>query len=250
MQIQKSVSETVRSTLSKHFLHCAWSTHNQIPDPEESKQDWNDILNNLCSPSTAALSHRSRERARSSPRFPPQQGQTERNDERPAPGTNLPEMHQSLQQMLYGCTNPHTHGYRGALAMHSSVPPTKTSRDVKGVPAVMGEMQPLGISSHHPQQPTWRRENARSSAKKKPNTPHTSKKPHQTPKKKPKPKPPKTQTKPRFASAHHKPRCQSGAWKSRAGSPNPGENSLASHKDLKSGFKASSLCQYKQPAHR
>lgn len=184
MQIQKSVSETVRSTLSKHFLHCAWSTHNQIPDPEESKQDWNDILNNLCSPSTAALSHRSRERARSSPRFPPQQGQTERNDERPAPGTNLPEMHQSLQQMLDGCTNPHTHGYRGALAMHPSVPPTKTSRDVKGVPAVMGEMQPLGIISHHPQQPTWRRENARSSAKKNPIHPTPPKTPIKHQKKK------------------------------------------------------------------
>lgn len=245
MQIQKSVSETVRNTLSKHFLHCAWSTHNQIPDPEESKHGiemipWTTCAH-LCSPSTPALSSQSRERARTSPRFPPQQGQTERNYERFAPDTNVPEMHQLLQQMLDGCTNPHTHGYRGALAMHPSVLPTKTSRDVKGVPAVMGEMQPQGIISHHPQQPTWRKENARSSTKKTPIHPTT----------------PKNHIKHQKNSNQTQicifsPQTSLPVWsvEEQTGSPNPGENSLASHKDLKSGFKASSLCQYQQPAHR
>lgn len=84
-----------------------------------------------------------------------------------------------------------------------------------------GEMKPLGIIRHHPQQPTWRRENAKSSAKKN-NTPHPFKKTQSNTK--------KPQIKLRFAFAHHKPRCQSGtrASKSRTGSPNPGANSIVS----------------------
>lgn len=154
--------------------------------------------------------------------FHPNRGK-QRNGERLAPNTNLAEMHQLLQQIWDWCTNSHTRTEVSFTNLLICFPPQKLPEMWRCVRRTMkgGNSSPWVSSDITHSSPPGEEKMSGVLSKKPQYTPPLQKTQSNTK---------ITPANPRFASAHHKPRCQSGtrAWKSRTGSPNPGENSFVS----------------------
>lgn len=235
---KKSVEETSRNTLSKHLLHpCPWSTHNQLPDPGESKSriemtPWR-AASLHAHLSTLLWATRARRGPGPLQDFHPNGANKEKWWDQPQAQTCQKCI--SYYNKFWIDAHIHTHTEELSQCTHL-FPPTKTIRDLKGGRVRCSPWLSSDIT--HSSSPGEEKMPG-VLPKKNQYTPHPSKKPNQTPKN-PKPNPDlhllTTNLAANLAPEHGRAGQVLQTLVETASSPS---------KDLKSGFKASSLCQYR-----